>query len=203
MCLPQKVTVGGPYRDKICLEPAVDLTPLRENEQKQEKIALKANEETVLSGIAGNAMEMELTYSAKDAPCLELRILRAEDDSEYTALRFYPKRGEGIVIGDKFPRQSIVTMDCANSSKTGQVIAPPDYCNVLLGDEEPLQLHVFIDRCVVEVYVNNREAICRAVFPGEESVGVSLIAHGKDTVVDRVAAWQIRDIHARFNEEAL
>ena len=47
------------------------------------------------------------------------------------------------------------------------------------GPSEPLRLRVFVDKSVVEVYANDRQAICRRVYPGRpDSLGVALFARG-------------------------
>ncbi len=45
--------------------------------------------------------------------------------------------------------------------------------------DEPLTLRVFVDKSVVEVYANDRQAICRRVYPGRnDSRSVVLFADG-------------------------
>ena len=61
-----------------------------------------------------------------------------------------------------------------------------------LGEDEALELRVFVDQSVVEVYANDRQAICRRVYPGrKDSLGVVLFAKGGQAKVASVKAWEM------------
>ena len=61
-----------------------------------------------------------------------------------------------------------------------------------LSDDEPLTLRVFVDKSVVEVYANNRQAICRRVYPGRsDSLQVQLFTRGGDAQFSTVKAWEM------------
>jgi len=58
-----------------------------------------------------------------------------------------------------------------------------------LAEGEPLTLRVFVDKSVVEVYANDRQAICRRVYPGrDDSLGVLLFAAGGEARISSVRA---------------
>ena len=60
---------------------------------------------------------------------------------------------------------------------------------------EPLRLRVFVDRSVVEVFVNERQYLAMRVYPGRhDSLGVSLRAQGQDAVLESLDAWQMNTI---------
>jgi beta-fructofuranosidase len=60
---------------------------------------------------------------------------------------------------------------------------------------EPLKLRVFIDKSVVEVFVNGRQYLAMRVYPGrDDSMGVSLRAEGQDAKLNRLDAWQMKPI---------
>lgn len=60
---------------------------------------------------------------------------------------------------------------------------------------EPFNLRIFIDRSVVEVFVNDRQCVAARVYPGlEESVGVSVRSQGKGSRLVSVDAWQMANI---------
>ena len=61
---------------------------------------------------------------------------------------------------------------------------------------ETLKLRVFIDRSVVEVFVNDRQYLAMRVYPGmEESVGLSLLSQGQDNELISMDAWQMKSIY--------
>lgn len=199
--LPHRISMGGLRKDEIRISPAADFSEVRTFIGEEKEICLTANEEKVLSGISGNSMELELEYSKKDSSCFELRLLRSSDGKEYTSVCFYYRRGSGLVVGNEFPFKSIVSVDCANSSVSCHRVSAPETRQILLNDDDPLKLHIFIDKCVVEIFVNDSEAIGRFVYPDSASTAVSLISHGRDTVVDRITAYEIPDLNTELHEE--
>ena len=65
-----------------------------------------------------------------------------------------------------------------------------------LAGNEPLELRVFLDRSVVEVFVNGRQCVAVRVYPGrEDSLGVSLRSQGTDATLNSLDAWQMKSIY--------
>ena len=59
-----------------------------------------------------------------------------------------------------------------------------------------MELRVFIDRSIVEVFVNGKQCVAVRVYPGrEDSVGVLLLAQGQDAVLTSLDAWQMNNIY--------
>ena len=72
----------------------------------------------------------------------------------------------------------------------------PETGPVFLERDEPLRLRVFVDRSVVEVFVNGKQCVAMRVYPGrEDSVGVSLRSQGQDARVVSLEAWQMENIY--------
>jgi len=59
----------------------------------------------------------------------------------------------------------------------------------VLQDGEMLELDIFVDKCVVEVFANNRQAICRQVFPANpaDAAGVQILGGAAETL----DAWEM------------
>ena len=61
---------------------------------------------------------------------------------------------------------------------------------------EPLELRVFVDKSVVEVFANGKQCVAMRVYPGrEDSLGVSLRAQGDDAELESLSAWQMENIY--------
>jgi sucrose-6-phosphate hydrolase SacC (GH32 family) len=56
---------------------------------------------------------------------------------------------------------------------------------------EPLTLRVFIDKGIVEVFANDRQAIARAVYPTLGGNGIQLFSKGGDATVSYVKTWDL------------
>ena len=73
----------------------------------------------------------------------------------------------------------------------------PETAPIVLNDDEPLCLRVFVDRSIVEVFANDRRCVAARVYPGrDDSVGVSLRAQGSEAVLRSLDAWQMENIYA-------
>ena len=67
---------------------------------------------------------------------------------------------------------------------------------MLVGEDEPLRLRLFIDKGIVEVFVNGRQCLAMRVYPGrKDSVGVSLRSQGEDAMLASLDAWQLKSIY--------
>jgi beta-fructofuranosidase len=203
MTLPRRLTLEE--KDVVGIEPAGDLESLRYDHQHMEATTLPANKEMVLENIKGNAMEILAVIDPKDANVVELNVLRSPDKQEYTRIAFFKNRGkrdwERYMGWDQEKRyaaqSSMITIESSHSSILSDVRSrAPETAPVFIGPDEPLKLRVFIDKSVVEVFVNGRQCVALRVYPGlEESVGVSLLSQGQDCELLSLDAWQMKNIY--------
>jgi len=94
-------------------------------------------------------------------------------------------------------RESLLTLDTSYSSTLPDALSrAPETAPVLIEPDEPLKLRIFIDRSVVEVFVNGKQCLAVRVYPGrEDSVGVSIRAQGEDAELRSLDAWQMENIY--------
>ena len=218
MSLPRRVTLGE-HEDELKIEPAGDVEALRGEHVHIDDTVLPANEELVLEGISGNAMELIVEIDANNAPMVELNVLRSPNREEYTRIAFFEDRGfrmhrdlpeSGALLASgssAVPRfgaprrvpvmQSIVSLDTSYSSTLPDALSrPPETAPIVLTDDEPLRLRVFIDKSIVEIFVNDQQCIAARVYPGrDDSVGVSLRAQGSTAILESLDAWQMSNIY--------
>ncbi len=203
MSLPRRLTLID--KDELGIEPVGDIASLRGEHRHLGSMKLPANEEVVLREIQGNAIEIMAEIETNDAPLVEMNVLRAPDRHEFTRIAFFRERGYRDwrrYMGweqDKLRRAtaSLITIDSSYSSILPDVRSrAPETGPVFLDPEEPLKLHVFVDKSVVEVFVNGKQCVAMRVYPGDEaSVGVSLRAQGRDAALTSLDAWQMRSIY--------
>jgi beta-fructofuranosidase len=187
MSLPRLLTLAG--KDDLRIEPAGDIESLRTSHQHVGTTQLPANQELVLENIRGNAMEIVAEIDARKAQMFEMNVLRSPDKQEYTRIAFFRGRG--------YRGKSLITIDSSYSSNLPDVRSrAPETAPVLLGKGEPLKLRVFVDRSVVEVFVNGKQCVAMRVYPGrKDSIGVSLRSQGKDAKLKSLDAWQMKNIY--------
>ena len=194
MTLPRRLTVHG---DQISQEPVAALESLRTAHRHVGRTVLPANQELVLDGIGGNAMELIAEIDPGGAPMVELNVLRSPGREEFTRIGFYPERGFRDRIQGTRAIDSLVTLDNAYSSTAADVRSrAPETAPVRLAPQEKLKLRIFVDRSVVEVFVNGRQCLAERVYPERaDSLGVSLRAQGTAAVLESLDAWQMDSIY--------
>ena len=195
MTLPRRLTLIA--EDEVGIELAGDVSSLRRDHQHVEAMGLPANQEVVLENIRGSAMEIVAEIDPKGAPIVEMNVLRSPDKQEFTRIAFFRERGYKNRKHRTGPRYSLITVDSCYSSLCPDVVSrAPETGPVAIEPDEFLQLHVFIDRSVVEVFVNGKQCIAVRVYPGrEDSVGVSLRSQGSDAELKSLGAWQMENIY--------
>ena len=184
---------------------------------------LSGNKEIVLPNIKGTAMEISAEISFKGAQVVELNVLRSPNKEEYTRIIVYKdkgfskgleyKSGQGtammpadlvsLVTGEKpvprppNPRLSLISIESSFSSTLPDVqVRPAETAPFQLNPDESVKLRIFIDKSVVEVFVNGKQCVAMRVYPGrEDSTGVSILSHGQDAELSSLEAWQMKGIY--------
>jgi len=199
MSLPRRLTfrpesdLCGKF-NPLNIEPAGNIESLRGEHTRVGPMKLPANQEVVLETVRGNAMEIVAEIAPQKEQTIELNLLRSSGGEEVTRIQLFRDRG---IRPHGVPRAGVVSIDTSHSSLASNVVSrPPETATVELAPDEPLKLRIFIDRSVVEVFVNGRQCLAARVYPERsDSVGVSLHSRGKDAVLTSLDAFQMRSIY--------
>ncbi len=202
MTLPRRLTLRS--HNELGNEPAGDIESLRYDHQQMGPTKLSANQEVVIENIRGNAIEIIAEIESKDImtvngmlpSIVEMNVLRSPNKEEYTRITFFRGRGRFGAFGRK-GGESLISIDSTYSSTLPNNLSrAPETAPISLDPGEPLKLRVFIDRTIVEVFVNGKQCLAIRVYPGrEDSVGVSLRSQAHDTMLTRLDAWQMKSIY--------
>ncbi|MCE7985393.1 MAG: glycosyl hydrolase family 32 domain protein [Caldilinea sp. CFX5] len=211
MSLPRRLSLTE--NDELRMEPTGDLASLRYNHQQIAGMTLPANQEVVLETIQGNAMEVALVLDPKNAPMVEVNVLRSPQKEEFTRIAFFKQRGfryrfrvpnatalnanSAQLKNRPIRHESVISLDTAYSSSLPDVLSrAPETAPIDLAADELLHLRIFIDRSVVEVFVNGKQCVAARVYPGRaDSLGISLRAQGQAAELKALDAWQMQDIY--------
>lgn len=221
MTLPRRLTLIS--KDELGQEPVGDIASLRHNHKHIGTMTLPANREIVLKEINGNAMEISAEIDPKNAQLIEMNVLRSPNKEEYTRIIFFKEKGftkgleyksgpetalmpadlVSLVTGDKPVIQtrstssSLISIESSYSSTLpDNRLRPPETAPFLLNPGETVKLRIFIDKSVVEVFVNGKQCVAVRVYPGrDDSTGVSIRAQGQDAELKSLDAWQMKSIY--------
>ena len=137
-----------------------------------------ADEEVHVEGVTGNSLELLVEMEGAEASHFGVKVCASPDDQEETSI-FYDA-GEKLLKVDT--RRS-------GPDDTPQAVEAAPF---ELKPGKRLKLHVFVDKSVVEVFANSRQAIARRIYPSRrDSTGVRVSSAGGDARVHSLKAWKI------------
>jgi len=176
MSLPRVLSLGGDGR--LQMEPPQEIERLRYNAKKQAGLTVNPGADLPLEGIAGNRLELCVEVSAKDAKQFGLKVCRSPNGEEET------------VISYDAVEKKLKVDTCKSSLTEGPKGVEAGPFELKAG--EALKLRVFLDKSVVEVFANGRQAVMRRVYPSrEDSVGVAAFSTGGPASLATVEAWDM------------
>jgi beta-fructofuranosidase len=178
--LPRVLSLGEDHT--LRMVPAPELTALRGAHRHWEHLTLDdAAPPFSFPGVQGDALELHLIVDldASSAGAIELQVRRSPDAAEYTAIVF--DRASGYLGVNRDHASLASTSYCGEDG--GAVDVAPD---------EPLRLHIFLDRSVLEVYANDRACLSERIYPTRpDSVGLSLVARSGAARVHSLDVWDL------------
>ena len=173
--LPRSLWLGKD--GNLCMAPVSELKMLRMNEKAKTNLIVKAGAEINLDEMGAELMELEITIDPGTASRAGVKVCYSANSREQTAL-FYDRTEKQLICD---ATKSSLTIGRRNIES-----APFE-----LKAGEPLVLRVFVDRSLVEVYANDRQAIARAVYPTLGGTGIRLFSEGGDIKVISIKSWEI------------
>jgi beta-fructofuranosidase len=193
MSLPRRLTLRPEgFFNPLHIEPAGNIESLRIDSFIIESMNLPANEEIILNNVQGNAMEIVAEIAPESGQTVELNVLRSPGGEEVTRIIFMRERGYR-----KGKMASTVSINTTRSSLASDVsVRPAETAQVELAQDEPVQMRIFIDRSIVEVFVNSRQCLAVRAYPElNESKGVSLRSIGQDNRLLSLKAYPMKNIY--------
>ena len=169
---------------------AGDTESLRfDHRQIDAPLRIPANDEIVLDGAYGKAVEIEAVIEPGEAREVGLNVLRSRDGAEQTRISLYPQAHRSFGISE-------LQIDVSEASLGRDIFArAPEIGPLRLAEGEPLRLRVFIDRSIVEVFANDRQCLTLRAYPRRtDSAGVSVFARGNSARLASFDMWQMRSI---------
>jgi len=164
--LPRELSL--PEDGVLRIRPLRELETLRHNETREVGINVKRGSSHVLKDIFGDTVELHVTIKPTDA-------------IEYGVSVFCDADGTGFPITIK-PESGVLAM--------GEIEPPFE-----LEPGEDLTLRVFLDKSMVEVFVNDRQAAVYMHAHEKDHVRIGLFSRGGDMRA-RVTGWTLKSIYA-------
>ncbi len=177
MSLPRVLWLG---EDKtLRMRPPEELEALRYNPRKMKSLTIEDDSEMPLRDVSGNSLELNIeAFLAVGDPTFGVKVCCSPDGEEQTVI-FYDSVEKKL----KIDTMKSSLGEGPKSVESGPFELKPD---------ESLKLRVFVDKSVVEVFANDRQAVMRRIYPTrKDSQGVVLFSRGGVAKVKSIEAWDM------------
>ena len=184
--------------DRLGIEPVEAVTTLRDAHRQIDRMELSANREIVFPDISAQSAELKFVLNPQESKAVEINVLRSPDKEEYTRIVFYPHRGYENRDQQKVDAKyySSLAIDSTHSALEGATSRLPEVADVLIAREEPVEIRIFLDQSVIEVFINGRQMVAQRIYPTRsDSTGVSIQACGGTAVMQSLDVWQMKSIY--------
>ena len=176
MSLPRVLWLGEDGR--LRMDVPEEIEALRCNAVRQENLTLQADADLVVEGVSGTSLELAIDMESADATQFGVKVCCSPNGEEET-----------VIFYDAVEKTFTVDTQKSGPEGTPKGIEAGPFA---LDDGERLKLRVFVDKSVVEVFANRRQAVMRRIYPSRpDSIGVRLFANGGDAHVHTLEAWTI------------
>ena len=175
LSLPRVLWLGEDGTLRMKAPP--ELTVLRYNPRQSENLRVQAGSELMLQDIQDDSLELAVEFAPATSGVFGVKVCCSPDGQEQTVISYDATN-------------HTLNVDTRQSS-LGEGAKAIESAPLHLPAGEGLSLRVFVDKSFVDVFANDRQAVCRRIYPSRrDSLGVRLFGD-VDIIVPRVEAWDM------------
>ena len=173
------------------INPVDELKALRTKKRTETFIDLEEGNSKIMSSMSGNAIEIKAKVNVPSSGIFGMKVLSSGDGQEETIIKFNTI-------------DNIIEFDFSNSSLDSTIkhfgrpmghdekIATNQVAPFELRGGETLDLQIFIDKSIIEVFANGRQCVTQRVYPIlENSQGVEVFSEKGGAMVESITTWDI------------
>jgi sucrose-6-phosphate hydrolase SacC (GH32 family) len=165
--LPRELSL--PADGVLRIKPLRELEQLRQNEKFETNLSLSNNDTHVLNEIAGDAVELRVRFQPSTATEFGVEVYCDASGNNGFPITVNPGAGT-LRLG---------TMNVPFAPGIGQAV----------------ELRIFIDKNMIEVFANERQAAVAPCSYWSANLGIRLFSHGGAVQVPEVRGWQMRSAY--------
>lgn len=187
MTLPWHFT---PAQDNsLKIDPVEELRSLRYDEKHHDDVTLSAGEEVVVDGFTSDCMEIKLTIEPGAATQFGMKLLCSDNGEEETVIT-YETQKEQFVIDFENASEEEIDYPCGRMLLTsGSLKQTIPYA---LAGNEVLNFDIFVDRSVIEIFVNSDICMVQRVYPmRKDSKQFRLFASDGKIAAKNIVKWDM------------
>ena len=165
-CLPRELSL--PADGVLRIKPLKELDTLRAEPKDLGSLAIQAGTPAVLEGVSGDTLELAVSIKSEAANAFGARVLCDASGQGGMNVRYEPQSKTLLLDTLKVPLE-----------------LPPN---------ENLQLRIFVDKALIEVFANDRQAAL-AVCTAPQGTSVALWSEGGDAAAEGVQGWKMKSAY--------
>lgn len=187
MSMMYHVTLGED--DQLRIRPVDAVDSLHGDGCALSSVHLSAFKEKLMP-IRGRALDIQMQIARAGARAIRISVLQSADKREHTDVILHMPTAHRPQIG-------YLTVDTANASlRTDIQSRIPETTKFDLAEDEPLNVRILLDKCMLEVFVNDRVVLMQMMYPTlEDSDHVSVTAVGGDADIQSARIYQMNTIY--------
>ena len=187
MSMMYHVTLGED--DQLRIRPVDAVDSLHGDGCALSSVHLSAFKEELMP-IRGRALDIQMQIARAGARAIRISVLQSADKREHTDVILHMPTAHRPQIG-------YLTVDTANASlRTDIQSRIPETTKFDLAEDEPLNVRILLDKCMLEVFVNDRVVLMQMMYPTlEDSDHVSVTAVGGDADIQSARIYQMNTIY--------
>jgi beta-fructofuranosidase len=177
----------------LMFRPIKALDTLRDKAENLENVDLKAFEPYTLS-TRSKALDLSLKLDMAKARAVSVKLLASDDSREYTTVTVYRSAfGQGETAFNRL----YLTIDTTHSSLSpnprGRI---PETAEIPWIAGQPVDLRILVDKCMVEVFGNERQYLMQMMYPTlPESDKIEITALGGDVKAVSVDCYTMKPMN--------
>ena len=179
LTLPREITLDA--RGELRVRPATEMKKLRAETLFDAEVHLADNQSDALGNARGDRLEISCLVTQSDCQALGIQFRHSPDRQQVTEL-----------VYDFYEQVLILTRD--QSTDTAAVTVDPCQCELVLSENEPLDLTIYLDNSVIEVYANDRITLTSRIYPTRADAQALSIHSVSGSARAKVAVWQMSSI---------
>ena len=175
--------------NSIKIDPVDELRALRFDETTVDELTVHAGEEKVIEELCSDCMEVKLTILTADAGELGIKLLCSPDSEEQTVITY--DRSAQVFVIDFTRASSDTSLDYpkpidSRIPRLKQIVPYP------LKNGGELHLDIFVDRSIIEIFVDSRICLVQRVYPTrEDSRQFRLFSRDAPIIVKDIVRWRM------------
>lgn len=167
----------------LTLNPTSEVQTLRDRHWRRDDLPLCPGFDEPLTDACGDCLELIALVELSAGAEAGLKLRCSPDGEEYTAITV-----------KQATRQVVIERE--HTSLDAEMDRTPAAAPLKAAAREPVVLHIFLDRSVIEVFADGgRTVLATRIYPTRpDSLGVSLFSRGAPAVMKTLDVWRLRSI---------